>query len=566
MPRSAAPASGVIRWIASVAGRAGYLTALLLAVQSVLALCGVGYALILRALIDAATAGQTQTFVRSAIWLVGLMAFQIVLRAVDRHLSEYTRATLENRFKARLFQTLLRKDYAAVSAVHSGEWLNRLTSDTAVTADTLAQVIPNAAGMLVRLIAAAAVLLRMEPRLAAIILPAGIVLALLATVFRRTLKRLHKRIQEANGRLRIYLQDCLSSLLVVRIFGREKAVSADADARMDAHRQARMARTRFSNLCNVGFSAAMYGFLLVGVIYCGSGILHGTMSYGVFAAVQQLITQIQGPFANLTGYLPRFYAMLASAERLREAEHFPDDLTVSPVPALEIHRFYQQELRAFGLHDACFTYHSRGNETPPSTVSHLDLTVDKGCCIALTGPSGCGKSTVLKLLMGIYPLDSGACFLRSADGDRPLDAGWRGLFSYVPQGNHLLSGTIRQIVAFSDAPSSNDEARILQALHIACADDFTAALEQGLDTPIGERGAGLSEGQLQRIAIARAIFADRPVLLLDEATSALDEATEARLLSNLRQMTDKTVLIVTHRPAALSIADRTVALVPPQDA
>ena len=153
MPRSAAPASGVIRWIASVAGRAGYLTALLLAVQSVLALCGVGYALILRALIDAATAGQTQTFVRSAIWLVSLMAFQIVLRAVDRHLSEYTRATLENRFKARLFQTLLRKDYAAVSAVHSGEWLNRLTSDTAVTADTLAQVIPNAAGMLVRLIA-----------------------------------------------------------------------------------------------------------------------------------------------------------------------------------------------------------------------------------------------------------------------------------------------------------------------------------------------------------------------------------------------------------------------------
>ena len=310
----------------------------------------------------------------------------------------------------------------------------------------------------------------------------------------------------------------------------------------------------------------MYGFLLVGVIYCGSGILHGTMSYGVFAAVQQLITQIQGPFANLTGYLPRFYAMLASAERLREAEHFPDDLTVSPVPALEIHRFYQQELRAFGLHDACFTYHSRGNETPPSTVSHLDLTVDKGSCIALTGPSGCGKSTVLKLLMGIYPLDSGACFLRSADGDRPLDAGWRGLFSYVPQGNHLLSGTIRQIVAFSDAPSPNDEARILRALHIACADDFTAALEQGLDTPIGERGAGLSEGQLQRIAIARAIFADRPVLLLDEATSALDEATEARLLSNLRQMTDKTVLIVTHRPAALSIADRTVALAPPQDA
>ena len=562
MPRSAAPASGVIRWIASVAGRAGYLTALLLAVQSVLALCGVGYALILRALIDAATAGQTQTFVRSAIWLVSLMAFQIVLRAVDRHLSEYTRATLENRFKARLFQTLLRKDYAAVSAVHSGEWLNRLASDTAVTADTLAQVIPNAAGMLVRLIAAAAVLLRMEPRLAAIILPAGIVLALLATVFRRTLKRLHKRIQEANGRLRIYLQDCLSSLLVVRIFGREKAVSADADARMDAHRQARMARTRFSNLCNVGFSAAMYGFLLVGVIYCGSGILHGTMSYGSFAAVQQLITQIQGPFANLTGYLPRFYAMLASADRLREAEDFPDDLTADPVPASEIQRFYRQDLLAFGLRDACFTYPSRGAEgVPPLPVaSPLDLTVEKGCYLALTGHSGCGKSTLLKLLMALYPLDSGQCFLQSRDGEQPLTASWRGLFSYVPQGRQLLSGTVRQIVTFSDAPAALDEPRIRQALRIACAEDFVDALEQGLDTPLGERGAGLSEGQLQRLAIARAVFCDRPILLLDEATSALDETTEAQLLANLRQMTDKTVLIVTHRPAALAIVDRVVEL------
>lgn len=117
-----------------------------------------------------------------------------------------------------------------------------------------------------------------------------------------------------------------------------------------------MRRTRFSNLCNVGFSGAMYGFMLFGVIYCGSGILHGTMSYGAFAAVQQLITQIQGPFANLTGYLPRFYAMLASADRLREAESFPDDLTAEPVSPDEVQRFYRQELLAFGLRDACFTY------------------------------------------------------------------------------------------------------------------------------------------------------------------------------------------------------------------
>lgn len=193
-------------------------------------------------------------------------------------------------------------------------------------------------------------------------------------------------------------------------------------------------------------------------------------------------------------------------------------------------------------------------------ASHLDLTVEKGCYLALTGHSGCGKSTLLKLLMALYPLDSGQCFLLGRSGEQPLTSSWRGLFSYVPQGSQLLSGTVRQIVAFSDAPAAQDEPRIRQALHIACAEDFVDALEQGLDTPLGERGAGLSEGQLQRLAIARAVFSDRPVLLLDEATSALDETTEAQLLANLRQMTDKTVLIVTHRPAALAIVDRTVEL------
>lgn len=157
-------------------------------------------------------------------------------------------------------------------------------------------------------------------------------------------------------------------------------------------------------------------------------------------------------------------------------------------------------------------------------------------------------------------LDSGQCFLQSRDGEQPLTASWRGLFSYVPQGSQLLSGTVRQIVTFSNAPAALDEPRIRQALRIACAEDFVDALEQGLDTPLGERGAGLSEGQLQRLAIARAVFCDRPILLLDEATSALDEATEVQLLANLRQMTDKTVLIVTHRPAALAIVDRVVEL------
>lgn len=190
-------------------------------------------------------------------------------------------------------------------------------------------------------------------------------------------------------------------------------------------------------------------------------------------------------------------------------------------------------------------------------LENISLEIQKGEYVAFTGHSGCGKSTALKLLMSIYRLDSGKRLLVEKDGSsQPLDSRWHRLFAYVPQGNQLMSGTIRDIVSFADKSQSGDEEKIAQALKIACADEFVGELESGIDTLLGERGTGLSEGQMQRIAIARAIFSESPVLLLDEATSALDSQTEKQLLENLRSMTDKTVVIVTHRPAALEICDR----------
>ena len=165
---------------------------------------------------------------------------------------------------------------------------------------------------------------------------------------------------------------------------------------------------------------------------------------------------------------------------------------------------------------------------------------------------------MLKLLLSLYQPVSGTILLKGRDGRQTLTAAWRGLFAYVPQGNDLMNGTIREILSFGDRTAMQQEERIIRALQIACADTFVAGLENGVDTILGERGAGLSEGQMQRIAIARAIFSDRPILLLDESTSALDAETEKRLLQNLRNLTDKTVIIVTHRPAALGFCDKTI--------
>lgn len=482
--------------------------------------------------------------------LLGILLAQIALGAANRLLNEYTSASVENKLKERLFSSLLEGSFAEVTAVHSGEWMNRLTSDTTVISGGVAQILPGLIGMLVRLCGALAAILWLEPRFFWILVPGGVAMLGLTYGFRKVLKGLHKRIQESDGALRVYLQEHLESLLILRSFSKEKQTEEKAAQRMEEHKAARMKRTRFSALCNMGFSGAMNGAYLLGIGFCGVGILRGTMRYGDLMAIMQLISQVQNPFANLTGFLPKYYAMLASTERLMEAENFQTD-GETPLPEGETLDFYRRELRSIRLEGAWFSY---GSQAP--VLRDLDLEIRKGAYIVFTGPSGCGKSTVLKLLMGLYPLDRGSLVLETEAGTQQFTSRWRSLFAYVPQGNQLLSGTIRDIVAFGDPEKAKDDLGLHGALEIACAEGFVRALDKGLDTVLGERGLGLSEGQMQRIAIARAIYSNRPILILDEATSALDEATARQLLENLRRLTDKTVLMVTHRMDQTGIFDR----------
>ena len=549
-----------LQWLSAVTGRAKGLVGLLVVVQTVLSVSSIAFAFVLRHIINMAVDGGQGGFWASLALLVCILLGQIVLSAADRFLSEYTSAAVENRFKHRLFFALLTGDYASVTAVHSGEWMNRLTSDTTVVAGGVTQIVPGLIGMLVRLLGAVTAILWLEPRFLYILLPGGAAMMLLTYAFRKILKRLHKRIQETDGALRVFLQERLESLLIVRTFAKEHQTAAQAASLMEQHKAARMKRSNFSNLCNIGFAGAMNGAYLLGIGFCGYGILTGTMSYGNLMAIMQLVGQVQSPFANITGYLPRYYSMLASAERLMEAEAFAPD-SEHPLAEEKTLEFYRTKLTALRLEHASFTYQPpvrAEEEQPPMPVvlKDIDLTIRKGEYIAFTGPSGCGKSTVLKLLMCLYPLDAGSRTLETASGTQPLTAAWRSLFAYVPQGNQLLSGTIRDIVSFGDPCKAQDDTGILRALRIACAEDFVQKLEKGLDTTLGEHGQGLSEGQMQRIAIARAVFSEHPILMLDEATSALDEATARQLLENLRRMTDKTVLMVTHRADQTGFFDR----------
>ena len=527
---------------------------------------GVVYALLLKNIVDSAIKQNIRSFWQYVISIILLVLVQIIIRAIIRWINELAKTTYENLFKSRFINNLLYKEYSSVSAIHTEEWLNRLTNDAVIVANNYVEILPGMLEMIVKLISAIIMILILDWNFAGIIFICGIILIVFTYIFRKVLKRLHKIVQEKDGSFRIFIQEHISSMMLVRSFSAEKQIEEEAKEKMNEHKNARIKKNIFSNICNIGFSVAMNGIYIFGVCYCGYGIIIGKISYGTLIAITQLISQVQSPFANITGYLQKYYVMIASAERLMEIEKLNDEKSNKITDIKKINNYYSKKFEAFGLKNARFKYYATANnlknitkDDMPNIINEFNMEIKKGEFVAFTGSSGCGKSTILKLLMSIYKLDEGNRYIKEIDGNCiELTADWRRLFAYVPQGNHLISGTIREIVAFSDKKKINDDEKIYNALKIACSDKFVKDLEFGLDTYLGEKGSGISEGQKQRIAIARAIFSESPILLLDEATSALDAKTEKELLINLKKMTNKTVIIVTHRSAALKVCNRII--------
>ena len=548
--------NGTLKWLLRVPGMRKIGIFALIVLQTVYGASGVLYALLLRSIVDAATGGDRSLFWRSAVFTVVLLCGQIVLRYIVVWLKELSKSSLENAFKSRLLETLLAKDHLSVSAVHSGEWMNRFTNDAAVVANNYVDVLPDLCAMLAKLVSALVIVFFMETGFALVLVAAGAALLLFSTLFRKAMKKHHKAVQEADGKVRIFLQESLSQLFVARSYATESNLSESASGLMEDHKKARLKRNRFSNIANAGFGSAMSAMYLLGIVWCGYGILAGTSSFGTLTAVMHLVAQIQMPFANITGYLPKYYAMIASAERLKKAEDLPDGVEKA-LSSAEAGSLYENELQAIGFRDVSFSYPGASSDDVRPVLSGFSMQISKGETVAFTGQSGCGKTTALKILSCVLKPDAGDRYYLDNNGiTHKLNGMHRRLFAYVPQDNGLFSGSIREIVSYARPESASDEGRLRKALEIACADEFVENLDCGVDSLLGEQGSGLSEGQMQRLAIARAVFSQRPILLLDEATSALDEKTEKQVLSNLHGLEDRTVIIVTHRPAALSYCDR----------
>mgnify|MGYP003292085489 CR=1 FL=1 len=517
--------------------------ALLTAAQVGHALFSVFFALGSRGVIDSAVAGEPKAFAMACIRQGLIISGILICLTLLRHLRDRLTADLERDWKKQLLHGLLHGDYAAVSSYHSAELLNRLNSDVAKVNEGILSIIPNAAAMLTRLAAAVVVLGVLDAKFTAIIAAVGLVVILATAVMRRKLKNLNKQVSEHDGKVSGFLQEVMEKLLMVQTMDVSAEVERRADDLMEKRYHIQRKRKNVALFTNTGVSLMSYGAGFAALVWCANRLLHGQMSFGSLTAIVQLVGQLQTPFVNLSGVLPQYVAMIASAERLMELAAIEGEAAEMEGKASEV--YHQTDMIC--AKELSFAYDRE------SVLENASFALKKGSFAVITGASGIGKSTLLKLLLGVFKPNHGELFLSMQGEKLTLDRSTRKLFAYVPQGNLLLSGSLRENLLIVRPEAT--EAEISEALYVSAMDEYLPQLPQGLDTVLGESGAGLSEGQAQRLAIARAVLGSAPILLLDECSSALDAETEQKVLTRLRALPGRTCIAVTHRPAAIELCD-----------
>lgn len=487
-------------------------------------------------IIDCAENRDVMLALKFSVLLIGLVLLQIIILIFNGYIDEKARVKFGIYMRERLLSKLLYKEYKDISAYHTGEINNRFFSDVNIVTSNTIVLIPSIINMTVRLVASFVVMFFINKFFSVVFLVAGIICGICMFAFRGRMKFLHKDMQKNEGLVRSSIQETLLGTLLIKIFNAQKIRVDELKNRQAAYQRSVMRKKIYSCCANAGMNLAYNTGFLFAFFWGVFGILKGFLTYGSLTAVLQLTGQIQGSVSGMTGIVPTLYSLTASAERIMELENLPDEKEeISDIT----------DISEIDIDNVNFSY---GRE---EVLKDVSMKVRKGEITAILGISGAGKSTLFMLILGIYKPNIGEIRIISDTGKSEL-AGFslRHLFSYVPQDNKLFSGSIRDNLML--AREVTDE-EIHKALEIACA-EFVFELPDRENTVIGENGMGLSEGQRQRIAIARAVLSEAPIIMFDEATSALDEETEKRLIKNLAEI-KKTCLLITHRKSILSICN-----------
>ncbi|WP_418792218.1 ABC transporter ATP-binding protein [Phosphitispora sp. TUW77] len=521
--------------------------AVIMLIQVLGSLMSVATALASKNMIDYAVANELRLAAIVAGVFVLLVIGNLLMQVGVSLLSVRVTESLSNSMRQRVFHRLLGTEWQSLTAYHSGDLLTRMTSDVSNITNTIVNVIPGMFALAAQLVASFSALLYFEPYLAVFAFVLGPCSVIFSRIWGRTLKHLQIKVQESESAYRSHLQEALQNFIVIKCFGLEKH-NEDSLQRLHENRMKWVIKKNKKTLAANNMIALGYwsGYMLA----FGWGayrLSQKAISFGTMTAFLQLVQQVQGPFVGLARTIPKLINMTASMERLIELEDMEREKITERVPVIQDVGIVFQDVH--------FDY-SPGR----AVLSNVTIQILPGQLVALVGSSGEGKTTLIRLLLSLIRPTSGELYFTDRNGRRyEVSATTRDWFTYVPQENTLFSGTIADNLLSGKPDATMEEMEM--ALRMACAADFIVKLPQGLDTVVGERGLRLSEGQAQRIAIARAFLRKAPVMIFDEATSALDVETEKHVLQAMKDMGDsRTCLIITHRLTALKICSRVLRI------
>ena len=497
-------------------------------------------------IIDIATGQAVGSFSNYALLLISCVIMQLLLSASIRRIEELSFIDLNNKLRQRLFNHVMISRWMGREGIHTGDILNRIERDVSSIADLLCRIIPSVLITLVRLTAAFAFLLYLDIRLAAVLFFIMPIALLISKSYVKKMRKLSKDIRNTDSRLQSFLQENIQHRTLISSLERTNEASENLDSLQDG------LYNQIKQLTNYSIFSRSMGQLVfasgytTAFLWGAMGLINGSISFGTVTAFLQLVNQVQRPIVELGNYIPSFIQGYIAIERLDELTSLEIEEQGTPIKL--------EGKPGVRIENVSFSY----TENEQNIIQNFSHDFTPGSLTAIIGETGVGKSTLMRLLLALLLPDNGKVIFYNNEREVSASPLTRCNIVYVPQGNTLLSGSIRDNLLLGKPDATEDELR--QALHIAVA-DFVYDLPLGLDTQCGELGAGFSEGQAQRIAIARGLLRPGGIMLLDEPTSSLDKDTEQLLLSRLaEQANNKTVILVTHKEATVQFCTSSIKL------
>lgn len=496
--------------------------------------------------IDIAT-DKAEGSLRSAAYaLIAIMVSKILLGFARKWVSALLGVRSQNILQQRLFSHLLRSEWKGLEERHSGDILNRIERDVLDLTSCITETIPALLEVSFRLVGAFFYLFHMDARLACLVVCIAPCFLVLSKLYVRKMRAITRDIRSTESRVQSILQESIQHRAILKTLERtstmiDKLMLTQSQLRKHVRHRAVFSSTS-STLISIGFGTGYLVTFLWGV----DSLQSGAITYGMMISFIQLVGQIQGPFRDMTRFIPILINTLTASERLMELQEVPLEDEAAPI--------IFPDGAGVRISDVSFHYKEGGRPI----LSHFSCDFPKGSTTAILGETGAGKTTLIRLILALIKPSEGKMEMYDETTSVGISPRIRNNLIYVPQGNTLFSGTIRDNLLMGNPDATEEDMR--QALETACA-GFVMNRPDGLDTACGELGAGLSEGQAQRIAIARALLRKGSVLLLDEATSALDMQTEQELLKNLsRREAGRTIICVTHRPAVIAYCSQVIEM------